>query len=241
MADDVAPALAVASSDGVSNPKLKETLEVMRRLRAKKAPTAPYEINAESLYRQAEAIFAMREKLAAKDWDAAGEAVEPIDVGIRLHPRAVEHDRDVGLKQFGWVSEVHDVGRDTAVRDRERHDRQIVLEALDDRATDRQTLEGEPFFAEFVAAFDRFVGVVEEQRARREIPDETDDRTDHHQRSQRRNNLAPTSSGRSRFLRGEGVVGDGVAHESSSEVIQRRRSTGTRAAKLRPRTAKRKA
>ena len=74
--DDVAPALAVASSDGVSNPKLKETLEVMRRLRAKKAPTAPYEINAESLYRQAEAIFAMREKLAAKDWDAAGEAVE---------------------------------------------------------------------------------------------------------------------------------------------------------------------
>lgn len=76
MADDVAPALAVASSDGVSNPKLKETLEVMRRLRAKKAPTAPYEINAESLYRQAEAIFAMREKLAAKDWDAAGEAVE---------------------------------------------------------------------------------------------------------------------------------------------------------------------
>jgi hypothetical protein len=76
MADDVAPALAVSSSDGVSNPKLKETLEVMRRLRAKKAPTAPYEINAESLYRQAEAIFAMREKLAAKDWDAAGEAVE---------------------------------------------------------------------------------------------------------------------------------------------------------------------
>ncbi|KAH8064198.1 hypothetical protein JL721_8341 [Aureococcus anophagefferens] len=64
--DDVAPALAVASSDGVSNPKLKETLEVMRRLRAKKAPTAPYEINAESLYRQAEAIFAMREKLAAR-------------------------------------------------------------------------------------------------------------------------------------------------------------------------------
>ena len=49
------------------------------------------------------------------------------------------------------------------MHDRERHDRQIVLEALDDRATDRQTLEGEPFVAEFVAAFDRFVGVVEEQ------------------------------------------------------------------------------
>ena len=39
---------------------------------------------------------------------------------------------------------------------------------------------GRALVAEFVAAFDRFVSVIEEQRARREIPDETDDRTDHH-------------------------------------------------------------
>ena len=42
--------------------------------------------------------------------DVVGEAVEPVDIGIRLHPRAVEHDRHIGLEQFGWVAEVHDVG-----------------------------------------------------------------------------------------------------------------------------------